>query len=273
MLYLHRQMRRDYKIKFTDKLKANLWINLNLVKVHSLKELTSYIVSYLHFLNLNNILTLPSFLPSLKLRVVWHELRLCCFLFFDIFTRMRASRQNRNKCKLSIRVSDFSIGFQWTDDAKLPKGNTKQTQTNEQRWFLSAWMIFLMWSIFEQKFLLLCTWLISYTYISIFRKYFDKLHFWKGFRLPKMFFKAGKIKISQAFLQRCLVRKYLGNVLDIQGKLSVMECIFHKDLTKMLSTKDVSSLNFSYIFRTWTLTETPGGIIPKFIYTSSKHDL
>lgn len=114
---------------------------------------------------------------------------------------------------------------------------------------------------------------VSYTYISIFRKYFDKLHFWKGFRLPKMFFKTGKIKISQAFLQRCLVRKYLGNVLDIQGKLSVMECIFHKDLTKMLSTKDVSSLNFSYIFRTWTLTETPGGIIPKFIYTSSKHDL
>ena len=70
MLYLHRQMRRDYKIKLTDKLKANLWINLNLVKVHSLKELTSYIVSYLHFLNLNNILTLPSFLPSLKLHVV-----------------------------------------------------------------------------------------------------------------------------------------------------------------------------------------------------------
>ena len=51
--YSYRQMRRDYKIKFTDKLKANLWINLNVAKVHRLKELTCpYIVSYLHFLNL-----------------------------------------------------------------------------------------------------------------------------------------------------------------------------------------------------------------------------
>ena len=50
----YRQMRRDYKIKFTDKLEANLWIHLDLAKVHCLKELTSvYIVSYLHFLNLN----------------------------------------------------------------------------------------------------------------------------------------------------------------------------------------------------------------------------
>ena len=60
MLYSHRQMRRDYKIKFTDKSKANLWIHLDLAKVHRLKGLTSpYIISYLHFLNLNNILTLP----------------------------------------------------------------------------------------------------------------------------------------------------------------------------------------------------------------------
>ena len=60
MLYSYRQMRRDYKIKFTDKSKANLWIHLDLAKVHHLKGLTSLcIISYLHFLNLNNILTLP----------------------------------------------------------------------------------------------------------------------------------------------------------------------------------------------------------------------
>ena len=60
MLYSYRQMRRDYKIKFTDKSKANLWIHLDLAKVHHLKGLTSpYIIPYLHFLNLNNILTLP----------------------------------------------------------------------------------------------------------------------------------------------------------------------------------------------------------------------
>ena len=59
MLYLYRQMRRDYKIKFTDKSKANLWIHLDLAKVHRFKGLTSPIISYLHFLNLNNILTRP----------------------------------------------------------------------------------------------------------------------------------------------------------------------------------------------------------------------
>ena len=60
MLYLYRQMKRYYKIKFTNKSKANLLIHLDLVKVHCLKGLTSpYIISYLHFLNLNNILTLP----------------------------------------------------------------------------------------------------------------------------------------------------------------------------------------------------------------------
>ena len=60
MLYSYRQMRRGYKIKFTDKSKANLWIYLDLAKVHHhLKGLTSpYIISYLHFLNLNNILAL-----------------------------------------------------------------------------------------------------------------------------------------------------------------------------------------------------------------------
>ena len=81
VLYSYRQMRKAYKIKFTDKLKSNLWIDLDLVKVHRLKELTSpYIVSYLHFLNLNNILTLPKLSPSLKLRLIWHDLCLSCFL-------------------------------------------------------------------------------------------------------------------------------------------------------------------------------------------------
>ena len=52
-------MRRDYKIKFTDKVKTNLWIHLDLAKVHRFKGLISpYIISYLHFLYLNNILTL-----------------------------------------------------------------------------------------------------------------------------------------------------------------------------------------------------------------------
>ena len=55
----YRQMRRDYKITFTDKSKINLWIHLDLAKVQRFKGLTSLcIISYLHFLNLNNILTL-----------------------------------------------------------------------------------------------------------------------------------------------------------------------------------------------------------------------
>ena len=59
MLYSYWQMRRDYKIKFTDNSKANLWIYLDLAKVHRLKGLTSpYIISYLHFLNIDNILIL-----------------------------------------------------------------------------------------------------------------------------------------------------------------------------------------------------------------------
>ena len=71
VLYSYWQMRGDYKIKFTDKLKANIWIHLDLAKVHCLKELTSpYIVSYLHFLNLNNILTLPKISLLLKLRLI-----------------------------------------------------------------------------------------------------------------------------------------------------------------------------------------------------------
>ena len=102
MLYLYRQMRRDYKIKFTDKSKANLWIHLDLAKVHRFKGLASpYIISYLHFLNINNILTLPQTFVIAKLGLVWHELCSPCFLPAR-FTRMRTSLRNQNKCKPSI---------------------------------------------------------------------------------------------------------------------------------------------------------------------------
>ena len=88
MLYSYRQMRRDYKIKFTDKSKANLWIYLDLAKVHRLKGLTSpYIISYLHFLNLNSILTLPQ---TFVIAETWFGLTGLGFLPAR-FTRMRAS--------------------------------------------------------------------------------------------------------------------------------------------------------------------------------------
>ena len=71
MLCSYRQMRIEYKIKFTDKSKANLWIHLDMAKVHCLKGLTSsYIVSYIHFLSINNILILPKLSSSLKLGLI-----------------------------------------------------------------------------------------------------------------------------------------------------------------------------------------------------------
>ena len=57
VLYLYQQMRRDYKIKFTDKSKANLWIYTFGSDKSSPFERVGF--SYLYFLNLNNILTLP----------------------------------------------------------------------------------------------------------------------------------------------------------------------------------------------------------------------
>ena len=102
VLYSYRKMRRDYKIKFTEKLKANLWIHLDLAKIYRLKELNSpYIVSYLHFLNVNNRLTLPKLSPPLKLHLIWHDLCLPVFLSTR-FTPMRASLRIQNKCKPSI---------------------------------------------------------------------------------------------------------------------------------------------------------------------------
>ena len=108
-VYSYRQMRRDYKINFTSKLKANLWIHLDLTKVHRLKGLTPpYIVSYLHFLNLNNILTLHKFLSSYSLGLIWRNLCLPRFLSAR-FTRMRASLWNQNKCKPSICIMLFGF--------------------------------------------------------------------------------------------------------------------------------------------------------------------
>ena len=89
VLYLYQQMRRNYKIKSTEKLKANLWIYLNLTKVHHLKELTSpYIISYLHFLNLNNILALPKLLPLLKLHFDLIRLTFALFFACQIYTHV-----------------------------------------------------------------------------------------------------------------------------------------------------------------------------------------
>ena len=104
-LYSSRQMRRDYKINFTNEVKANLWIHLDLAKVRRLKGLTSpYIVFYLDFLNLNNIMTLPKPLSSLRLGLIWRDLCLPLFLPSRL-RRMRVSLRNQNKCKPSMSPS------------------------------------------------------------------------------------------------------------------------------------------------------------------------
>ena len=104
VLYSYWQMKRDYKIKFTDKSKANLWIYLDLAKVHRLKGLTSpYIVSYLHFLNLDNILILTQTLVFAEAGFGLTWMMLPCFLPAR-FTHMHASLRNQNKCKQSMVV-------------------------------------------------------------------------------------------------------------------------------------------------------------------------
>ena len=82
-------MRRDYNIKLTDKSKANLWIHSDLAKVCRFKGLTSpYVISYLHFLNLNNILTLPQ---TFVITEAWFDLTQIMFaLFFACQIYMRA---------------------------------------------------------------------------------------------------------------------------------------------------------------------------------------
>ena len=105
VLYLYQQMRRDYKIKFTDKSKTNLWLYLDLTKVNRWNRLTSlYIISYLHFLKLIFWLSPKLFCSSLKLGLVWHKSRSPCFLparFKCIYTSFR----NQNKCKPSINAN------------------------------------------------------------------------------------------------------------------------------------------------------------------------
>ena len=93
---LQNQVYRQIKRKLMDK--------LDLAKVHHLKELnSSYIISYLHFLSLTNILTLPKLSPPLKLHLIWHNLRLACFLPARL-TRMHVCLRNQNKCKPSIEI-------------------------------------------------------------------------------------------------------------------------------------------------------------------------
>ena len=56
----------------------------------------SLFIFHLHFLNLDNIVTLPKFSLSLKLRLIWHDLYLPCFLRAR-FTRMRAGLRNQSR--------------------------------------------------------------------------------------------------------------------------------------------------------------------------------
>ena len=95
---------------YSKKTEIKLWIHLHLAKVHRLKELNSpYIVSYLHILILNTILTLPKLSLPLKLQLIWHDLCLACFLPVR-FTHMHPSlqNQNQNKCQPSIRCTKVS---------------------------------------------------------------------------------------------------------------------------------------------------------------------
>ena len=95
---------------YSKKTEIKLWIHLHLAKVHRLKELNSpYIVSYLHILILNTILTLPKLSLPLKLQLIWHDLCLACFLPVR-FTHMHSSlqNQNQNKCQPSIRCTKVS---------------------------------------------------------------------------------------------------------------------------------------------------------------------
>ena len=117
MLYLYRQMRRDYKIKFTDKSKANLWIHLDLAKVHRLKGLASaYIISYLHFLNLKIFWLPPNF--GCRYSWVWFDtnyvrLVFClpdlhaCALVFEIKTN--ASRLFRGVFRTQSNIYDGAL--------------------------------------------------------------------------------------------------------------------------------------------------------------------
>ena len=99
-LYLYQQMRRDYLINFTNELKANLWIHLDLAKVDR-----SYIlISIYHFLS--SFSKSKEYYDSPQTFVVsgagFDLMRhLPCFLPAR-FRRMRVSLGNQNKCKPCI---------------------------------------------------------------------------------------------------------------------------------------------------------------------------
>ena len=119
--YSYRQMRRVYKIKFTDKSKANLWTYLDLAKVHCLKGLTSpYIISYLHLLNLIKILTLPQTLvfaeAGFGLTQMMFALFFClpdlhaCMLVYKIKT-CKLSMYIYNRCLTDIELITHVAAF------------------------------------------------------------------------------------------------------------------------------------------------------------------
>ena len=68
-------------------IKANLWIHLDLAKVHRLTGMTSpYIISYLHFLNLINILTLPQTFVITEARFGLTQIMFALFFVCQIYT-------------------------------------------------------------------------------------------------------------------------------------------------------------------------------------------
>ena len=87
--------------------KANLWMHLDLAKVHRLRGMTSpYIISYLHFLNLINILTLPQTFDITEARFGLTRIMFALFFACQIYT-LRASLRNQNKCRSSIAIFEF----------------------------------------------------------------------------------------------------------------------------------------------------------------------
>ena len=87
-------------------------IHLDLAKVPCLKELTSpYIISYLHFLNLNNILTLPKLSPSLKLCLIWCELMFTLFFTCQIYGHACYFTKTKQMQAVYLFIFYFSHGF------------------------------------------------------------------------------------------------------------------------------------------------------------------
>ena len=102
---LQNQVYRQIKSKPMD--------TLDLAKVYRLKGLTSlYIISCLHFLNLNNILTLPKTLVVAEAGFGLTWIMFALFFACQIYTRLRASLLNQSKCKPSIEINICSQDLQ-----------------------------------------------------------------------------------------------------------------------------------------------------------------